>query len=165
PSKPGRILCEPERDFWPFRPRPEYRPLPEPRPRPTRLRSLRAWAGLRFERFRSSGIGVHPHEVTDLPEHTGELRALRVLRAAADPAQAERAERSAVPLALADRATRLRDLQLRHPSSPAPARPVPPGPLRAASLPPRAPRRSSSRRAGRRLPRGAAGSAGPAPSP
>src|SRR3954469_24882480 len=126
-------------------PRPEYRPLPEPRPRPTRLRSLRAWAGLRFERFSSSGIGVHPHEVTDLPEHTGELRALRVLRAAADLAQAERAERAAMPLALADHATRLGDLQLRHPSSPAPLvraplqprRPEPPP--RVASLPPGAP--------------------------
>src|SRR3954453_5065498 len=104
-----------------------------------RLRSLRAWAGLRLERFRSSGIGVHPHEVTDLPEHTGELRALRVLGAAADLAQPERPQRAAVARVLADRATRLGDLQLRHPSSP-PARalPRPPGPppRRVASLPP-----------------------------
>src|SRR3954468_7257843 len=93
-----------------------------------RLRSLRAWAGLRLERFSSSGIGVHPHEVTDLPEHTGELRALRVLGAAADLAEAERAERAAMPLALADPATRLCDLQLRHRSlSPSP----PPRPARA----------------------------------
>src|SRR5262245_36883003 len=105
-----------------------------------RLRSLRGWAGLRFERFRSSGIGVHPHEVTDLPQHTGELRALRVLRAAADLAEAEGAERAAVPLALADRATRLRDLQLRHrpPSPSSPRRRSPPSP-------PRAPRPSSRR--------------------
>src|SRR3954454_21731516 len=102
-----------------------------------RLRSLRAWAGLRLERFRSSGIGVHPHEVTDLPEHTGELRALRVLRAAADLAEPERPQRAAVPLALTDRATRLGDLQLRHPSSPAPLRPRAAGPTpRVASLPP-----------------------------
>src|ERR671935_860474 len=83
-------------------------------PRPTRLRSLRACAGFRFERFRSSGIGVHPYEVTDLPEHTGELRALLVLCGAADLAQPERPERAAVLLALADGATRLGDLHLRH---------------------------------------------------
>src|SRR5512132_601277 len=105
-----------------------------------RLRSLRAWAGLRLERFRSSGIGVHPHEVTDLPEHTGELRALRVLGAAADLAQPERPQGAAVALGLADRATRLGDLQLRHRSSPAPARRAPPvPPLRVAWLPPGAP--------------------------
>ncbi len=39
--------------------------------------------------------------MTDLPEHTGELRALRVLGAAADLAQAEGAERAAVPLNVA----------------------------------------------------------------
>src|SRR3954462_10057077 len=112
-------------------------------PRPIRLRFLRACAGLRFERFRSSGIGVHPHEVTDLPEHTGELRALRVLSAAADLAGAERRERAGVPLALADPATRLGELQLRHRSSPAPPRralPRPPEPPpRVASLAPGAP--------------------------
>src|SRR6478672_8148011 len=109
-----------------------------------RLRSFRAWAGLRLERFSSSGIGVHPHEVTDLPEHTGELRALRVLGGLADPAQAERPQGAAVARILADRATRLGDLQLRHPSSPAPvpARQLPPPPEpppRVASLPPGAP--------------------------
>src|SRR5919204_5080920 len=86
-------------------------------PRPTRLRALRACAGFRFERFRSSGITVHSHEVADLPEHTRELRGLRVLRGAADLAQAERAEGAAVLGALADRATRLGYPQLRHQSS------------------------------------------------
>ena len=39
PSKPGRMLWLPDRDFWPFWPRPAVLPLPEPWPRPTRLRS------------------------------------------------------------------------------------------------------------------------------
>src|SRR5918912_2923302 len=112
PSKPGRILCEPDRDFWPLIPRPEYRPLPEPMPRPTRLRSRRGEAGLRFERF-SSSTALAPaldlDEMADLPEHTGEGRALLVLARAADLAQAERAQRAAVRPRLADRATRLRD--------------------------------------------------------
>src|SRR5437763_7496673 len=87
-------------------------------PRPTRLRSRRAAAGLRLERFSSSGIRLAPvvdaYEVADLPEHTGEGRALRVLGGAADLTQAERAQRAAMLAGLADRATRLRDLQLRH---------------------------------------------------
>src|SRR5919197_1565627 len=95
-------------------------------PRPMRFRSLRACAGLSFERFRSSGIGVHPHEVTDLPEHTGELGALVLLDRAADPAEAECPERAAVAFALPDPATRLRDLQLRHRSSPLRPRPLQP---------------------------------------
>src|SRR3954451_23996485 len=53
-------------------------------------------------------------EVRDLPEHTGELRALRVLHGLADARQAERAERAAVPLRLADLAVRLRDADLAH---------------------------------------------------
>src|SRR5205085_6110043 len=93
-------------------------------PRPTRLRSRRAAAGFRFERFSSSGIRValsfDPHEMADLPEHTGERRALRMLRAAADLAEAERPQRAVMRRRLADCATRLRDLQLRH-SSPPPA--------------------------------------------
>src|SRR4249920_748452 len=95
-----------------------------------------------FERLRSSTLrvlsSVHPHQVVDLSEHTRELRALRVLRRAADLAEAERAERAAVAPALADRATRLGDLQLRHRS------PVAPRPRRAA----RAPRLASRGSAG-----------------
>ena len=41
--------------------------------------------------------------MADLPEHTGELWALRVLSRASDLAQAERPERPPVALALADR--------------------------------------------------------------
>src|ERR1700733_5038965 len=40
PSKP--LMATPERDFWPFTPRPAVLPLPEPMPRPTRMRPLRA---------------------------------------------------------------------------------------------------------------------------
>src|SRR5687768_14093806 len=80
----------------------------------------------------------HLDEMADLPELTGELRALRVLCRAADLAQPEGPQRAAVPLALADRATNLPDLDLRHsrsprvlPLRPTPQRgnlPVPPGP-------------------------------------
>ena len=58
PSNPAAILCEPERDFCPLIPRPEYRPLPDPRPRPTRLRSFRGCAG-RSEWRLSSSIGPY----------------------------------------------------------------------------------------------------------
>src|SRR5579859_6269020 len=97
-------------------PRPAERPLPEPRPRPTRLRSRRFEAGLRFERFSSDGTSrlLDPHEMADPSEHTGELRALLALGRAADLAQAERAERSAVLGRLPDHGTRLRDLQRLH---------------------------------------------------
>src|SRR5215210_481461 len=76
-----------------------------------RLRSARFCAGFRLERFRSSGI-FDLHEVAYLPQHTGELRALPVLRGAPDLAQPERAERAAMPLALADLAADLGDLDL-----------------------------------------------------
>src|SRR5438874_1530356 len=52
--------------------------------------------------------------MTDLPQHTGELRALSVLRAPADLAEPERAQRAAMGLRLADRASGLRDPDLRH---------------------------------------------------
>src|SRR2546421_12603642 len=102
-------------------------------PRPMRLRSRRDAAGFRFERFSSSGIRLAPaldaHEVADLPEHTGERRALRVLSRTADLAQPERAQRAAMRGRLPDRATRLRDPELRHssrsPEAPRPAWPEP----------------------------------------
>src|SRR5207247_1671060 len=53
-------------------------------------------------------------EVADLPQHTGELWALRVLRDPPDLAQTERAQDAAVALRLADRAPGLRDPDLRH---------------------------------------------------
>src|SRR5215218_3742563 len=77
-----------------------------------RLRAVRFCTGFRFERLRSSGI-FDLHEVADLPQHTGELRALLVLRSASDLAQPEGAERAAMPLGLADLAADLGDLELR----------------------------------------------------
>src|SRR6266540_252537 len=56
-------------------------------------------------------------EVADFSEHTGELRALRVLRARADPAQPERPQGAAIAPVLAYRAARLGDPQL-HSCSP-----------------------------------------------
>src|SRR5581483_1181264 len=113
PSKPARILCDPARDFWPLMPRPEYRPLPEPGPRPTRLRSTRACAGWRFERFSCLGI-FDLHEVTDLPQHACEHRALVVLGGAADLAEPEGAQRAAMALALADLRLDLGELDAGH---------------------------------------------------
>src|SRR5204863_9900298 len=52
-----------------------------------------------------------PHEMADLSEHTGELRALLALDGTADLAQPERPQRAAVLLRLADHGTGLRDLQ------------------------------------------------------
>src|SRR5919197_3463194 len=100
-----------------------------------RLRSRRGAAGFKFERFSSSTAlapALDPHEMADLPEHTGEGRGLLVLARAADLAEAERPQRAAVRARLADGATRLRDLQLRHsvpPKVAGPSRgnlPVPP---------------------------------------
>src|SRR6187401_3012360 len=86
PSKPAGILLEPERDFWPFVPRPAVLPVPDPTPRPSRFRAFRAWAGRRLERFRSSVIvlrvlSVHAHEVSDLAKHPAQLRRVRLLDA------------------------------------------------------------------------------------
>jgi hypothetical protein len=50
--------------------------------------------------------------VADLPQHTRELRAFRVLGGPPDLAQPERPQGAAVAPALADLATNLRDLQL-----------------------------------------------------
>src|SRR5215207_2069991 len=82
-----------------------------------RLRSLRAWAGLRFERFSSSSATLrllHADEVLDLAEHPCDLRRLVALGGLADPAEAKRAQRAAVALGLADRAPHLRDPQPCH---------------------------------------------------
>ena len=55
PMKPARMLWEPDRDFWPFWPRPEVLPVPLPVPRPTRLRSRREpSAGVRLWSANSS---------------------------------------------------------------------------------------------------------------
>src|SRR5437588_6520618 len=101
-----------------------------------RLRSLRAWAGLRLERLSSSAMTssglLDLHEVADLPEHTGELRALRVLRAAPDLAQPERPQRAAVALALADLRPDLGDPKLRQRSPPPPPRAPRPEPCTEA---------------------------------
>src|SRR5829696_1588924 len=101
-----------------------------------RLRSFRSCAGFRFDRFSSSGTStlLDLHEMADLPQHACDHRALVVLGGAADLAEAERAQRAAVALGLADPATDLRQLQLRHRGSPPPP-PQPPAPQPA---PPRA---------------------------
>src|SRR5436309_7955698 len=87
-------------------------------PRPTRLRSSRACAGARLERlscFSGIGLGVLDlHEVTDLTEHAGEHRGLLMLGAAADAAEPECAQGTAMALGLPDLGPDLGDEQLRH---------------------------------------------------
>src|SRR2546423_9788186 len=87
-------------------------------PRPTRLRSSRACAGERLDRFSClSGIGssaLDLHEVADLAEHAGEHRGLLVLGAAADAAEPECAQGTAMPLGLSDLGPNLGDAKLGH---------------------------------------------------
>src|SRR5919201_5969813 len=85
-------------------------------PRPTRLRFSRACAGLSDERFSSLAM-LDLHEVTDLPKHACEDRALVVLGGLADLSEPERPQRAAVLLGLADLTTYLRYSNLRHRSS------------------------------------------------
>jgi hypothetical protein len=54
------------------------------------------------------------HEMTDFAEHAGECRGLLVLGAAADAAEPESAQRTAVALGLSDLGPDLRDAQLCH---------------------------------------------------
>src|SRR5689334_25196842 len=111
--------------------------------------------------WRSSYLGVLDlHQVANFPEHTRELRALLVLGGAADLAEAERPQRAAVLLALADLATRLGYPNLRHRSFPRPASPsrapaprsapAPPLPRPLASSAPAGPARPSARGSARR---------------
>ena len=92
--------------------------MPEPRPRPIRLRALRGCAGFRLERFSSSLIGSYfssiGHEVANLAQHALQLRRVLVLGAAADLAEAERAQRAEVAIGLTDPAADLRDLERAH---------------------------------------------------
>src|SRR5919204_849859 len=97
-------------------------------PRPTRFRSLRAWAGLSCERLTSSGI-LDLHQVANLSQHACEDGVVVVLNRAADLAESERAQCSAVLLRLADLATNLRYPNLLHlvslPSLPVPCTAAP----------------------------------------
>src|SRR3954466_1532859 len=94
-------------------PRPESRPVPDPRPRPTRLRAFWRCAGFSDERLVCSAI-FDPHQMTDLAQHACQDRGLVVLHRLPDPAQAERTQRTAVLLGLADRAACLCDADLGH---------------------------------------------------
>src|SRR5438034_4837817 len=110
-----------------------------------RLRALRSCAGLRVWRFNSGatlGRLLHLHEVADLPQHASDDRGVVELVRPADLAEPERAEGAAVALRLADAATNLRQLQLRHSSSPprelpAAAQSLPRPRVQAPPVPPR----------------------------
>src|SRR5439155_51732 len=57
---------------------------------------------------------LDPDEVPDLSQHTGELRALLVLRGASDPPEPERPQGATMAPRLADPAPDLGDLDLAH---------------------------------------------------
>ena len=90
-------------------------------PRPTRLRSCARLGGLQVREVQISGhqsLLLDLHEVAHLAKHACDHRVVVVLGGLADPAEPERAQRAAVALRLADLATDLRQLKLRHPRSP-----------------------------------------------
>src|SRR5712691_8275537 len=82
-------------------------------PRPMRFRSFRLCAGFSEVRLSFSAI-VDLHEVADLSKHACEDRAVVVLGGLADPAEPERAQRTAMLPALPDLATGLGNSNLRH---------------------------------------------------
>jgi hypothetical protein len=113
----------PARDFWPLVPRPAVLPLPAAMPRPTRLRlaSIRPRAEVvDLHAFFSwvsasrdvSGDLLDLDEEADLADHAADGVVVGKLDRAADPVQAERADRAAVAGDVADRALGLGDAQL-----------------------------------------------------
>src|SRR5262245_57930398 len=103
----------PEREPAPLWPRPEVLPVPAPSPRPMRLRGLREpGAGLRLWRpMRSSGI-AHLHQVADRVDQPAHGVLVGTLGGPADAAEAEGAQRVALPLARAVCRAHLRDHEL-----------------------------------------------------
>src|SRR5262249_53014789 len=103
---------------------------------------------------RPSAALLDVHEMAHLADHAHHGRRVLELVRLADPAEAERAQRAAVALRLADLATNLRQLQLRHRSPPPPPRCLTPL-QESLSLPPASaqrcltPRRQPERRAPR----------------
>src|SRR6476661_3280151 len=117
----------PERDFWPFWPRPDVLPLPEPSPLPTRLRSR--WLPSAGRSSCSPGAAVvssaidllHLHERVHAAEHALEHRRVLADGLGVDLAQAERAQRAAVLGPDTGGAAHLGDPQLRHQASSPPS--------------------------------------------
>src|SRR6478735_1446630 len=70
-------MATPERDVWPFTPRPPVLPLPEPIPRPTRMRFFVAPSlsriSLSFMSLSSLPVD-NAHEVLDLLDHAAHRR-------------------------------------------------------------------------------------------
>src|SRR3954447_7417734 len=94
------LLLLPERAPAPLWPRPEVLPCPVPTPRPSRLRGRREpGAGFSVCRptFFSSAI-LDLHQMTDRSDHALELRAVGILRLAADAAELQRAKGGALHL-------------------------------------------------------------------
>src|ERR1700756_2642268 len=107
------MLWLPERDFWPFWPRPAVLPLPEPWPRPTRFRS-RWLPSAGFSSWRVSSVSelvesvmrrllLHRDHGCDAAQHALEGRRILMHGALPDTAQAERPQRAAVFGTRADR--------------------------------------------------------------
>src|SRR3954454_23620383 len=134
----------PDRDFWPFWPRPDVLPLPEPSPRPTRLRSR--WLPSAGRSSCSPGADVvssaidllHLHERAHAPQHALKHRRVLALRVGVDAAQPERPQGAAVLRPDAGSAAHLRDSQPCHQASSPPsgfsASPAPSAPALGARL-------------------------------
>src|SRR5579863_3365262 len=93
PSKPPRAT--PERDFWPFTPRPAVLPLPEPGPRPTRRRLVWAPAlsriSLSLVILRLAFLDLN--HMSDFGDHAAHGRGVGQHRDAADAVQAKAGQR------------------------------------------------------------------------
>src|SRR5437764_12214149 len=117
----------PERDFWPFCPRPEVLPLPEPSPRPTRLRSRwlpsagRSWCSPGAAVVSSAIDLLHLHERVHAAQHALQHGRVVTDGLGVDPAQAERTERAAVLGPDPGGAAHLGDAELRHQASSPPS--------------------------------------------
>src|SRR6185437_1829153 len=113
----------PERDFWPFWPRPDVLPLPEPSPRPIRLRSRwlpsagRSWCSPGAAVVSSAIDLLHLHERVHAPQHALQHRGVVADGLGVDLAQAERAQRAAMLGPDAGGAAHLGDAELRHQAS------------------------------------------------
>src|SRR5690606_17208270 len=106
----------PERDFWPFTPRPPVLPEPEPMPRPTRLRALVApslsRSSLSFIFFllaRRSGLVHDADEMLHAGDHSAHGRGVLERAAAMQLVETETDQRGTLLGRTADRATDLLD--------------------------------------------------------
>src|SRR5690606_13356583 len=109
-------MATPERELWPFTPRPPVLPEPEPMPRPTRLRDLVAPSLSRSSLSfilsllaRRSGLVHDADEMLDAGDHAAHGRGVLERAAAMQLVETEADQRRALLGRAADRATDLLD--------------------------------------------------------